>query len=38
VTAHPKSPVAEAFRHAAEAIAAQVKSAAGAGPTIRMGP
>jgi ATP-binding protein involved in chromosome partitioning len=36
VTAHPDSPMAEAFRYAAEAITAQVNAAAGAGPMIRM--
>jgi ATP-binding protein involved in chromosome partitioning len=36
VTAHPDSPMAAAFRHAAEAITAQVAAAAGAGPVIRM--
>jgi len=38
VTAHPKSPMAEAFRHAAEAIVAKVQAGVGAGPMIRMGP
>jgi len=38
VTVHPNSPMAEAFRHAAEAIMAQVKAGVGVGPMIRMGP
>jgi ATP-binding protein involved in chromosome partitioning len=36
VTTHPESPMAEAFRQAAEAITAQVNAAAGADPVIRM--
>jgi len=38
VTAHPASPMANAFRGVAEAVMAQVDAAAGAGPVIRMGP
>jgi len=37
VTAHPESPMADAFRRAAEAVAARVE-AAGSGPVIRMDP
>jgi ATP-binding protein involved in chromosome partitioning len=36
VTAHPHSPMAEAFRRAAEAVTARVTAAAGPGPVIRM--
>ncbi len=36
VTAHPDSPIADAFRRAAEAVAARVQAAAGSGPVIRM--
>jgi ATP-binding protein involved in chromosome partitioning len=38
VTVHGESPMAEAFRRAAEAVVAQVDAVAGAGPVIRMGP
>jgi ATP-binding protein involved in chromosome partitioning len=38
VIAHPESPMADAFREAAEAIVTQVNAMAGAGPIIRMGP
>ena len=38
VTTHSTSPMAEAFRRAADAVAAQVQAKAGAGPAIRMGP
>jgi ATP-binding protein involved in chromosome partitioning len=38
VTAHPESPMANAFRGVAEAVMAQVDAVAGAGPVIRMGP
>jgi ATP-binding protein involved in chromosome partitioning len=38
VTAHPESPMADAFRHAAEAMVARVEATAGSGPVIRIGP
>lgn len=38
VTVHGESPMAEAFRRAADAVVAQVDAVAGAGPVIRMGP
>jgi ATP-binding protein involved in chromosome partitioning len=38
VSAHPESPMAEAFRRAANAVAARVDAVAGSGPVIRMGP
>jgi ATP-binding protein involved in chromosome partitioning len=37
MTTHPESPMADAFRRAAEAVAARVQ-AAGSGPVIRMDP
>jgi ATP-binding protein involved in chromosome partitioning len=38
VTAHPESPMADAFRHAADAVVARVGAVVGSGPVIRMGP
>lgn len=36
VTSHPDSPMADAFRRAADAVAAQVQAGAGSAPVIRM--
>jgi ATP-binding protein involved in chromosome partitioning len=38
VTVHPETPMADAFRRAAEALVVQVNAATGSGPVIRMDP